>query len=92
MAYQCPRCGKDVQSRWPKLTELAGGPSAGLLYVLLGPLFRSHHCSEHGRIPRAEFPAAQRQKMWLHALLWLAVALVAVAALGWVLVRIATGT
>jgi hypothetical protein len=92
MSYKCPRCDQDVQSRWPKATELAGGPSAGLLYVLFGGFFRSYHCPEHGRIPWAEFPAAQRRSMWLYSLLWLLLALAGVAALGWLLVRAATGT
>ena len=83
MAYHCPRCGKEVQSRWPKVTELAGGPSAGLLYVLFGAFFRSYHCPEHGRIPRAEFPAGQRRRMLARSLGWLLVAALAAAGLGW---------
>jgi hypothetical protein len=92
MSYKCPRCGKAVESRWPRVTELAGGPSAGLLYVLFGAFFRSYHCPEHGRIPQAEFPAAERGRMRFYSFSWLLGALFAIVGLGWLVFVAVAGT
>lgn len=72
MSYPCPKCGADTESRRAKITELAGGPSVGLLYVLFFPFFTKRWCPEHGLLEKNAFPAATRRRLSLFPVLWLA--------------------
>lgn len=84
MPYQCPRCGKEVSTRWLKPTELGGGPSVGLFYPFYAWYFRGYHCPEHGRIAEEEFTLAVRRQIthaaWTLSVAW-AIALVVVGGL-----------
>ncbi len=88
MAYRCPRCGKELRARPLKATDLAGGPSLGVLYILFGPFFTRYYCPEHGRIRREEFPPADRRRMLLWSLGLCLLAAVALTGLGWLLYRL----
>lgn len=81
MAYRCPRCGKEVSVEKANPTEMAGGPSAGLGFLLFGAFFRRFRCPEHGIIPRQEFPAGDRWRMRSVALGWMFLVLLFVAGL-----------
>jgi hypothetical protein len=65
---------------------MAGGPSAGLHYVLGWAVAPRYFCTEHGKVPRREFPPAERRRMLLGSVLRLAVVLTCLVALGWLLV------
>jgi hypothetical protein len=65
---------------------MAGGPSAGLVYVLGWAFAPRYFCPEHGEVPRGEFPPPLRRRMLLASVLRLAVALACLVALGWLLV------
>jgi hypothetical protein len=59
MAYQCPRCGGNVQRGYSKKAQVAAGLVGALFYAAFGPL-QCQHC---GEIPRDEFPTTDRTKM-----------------------------
>ena len=70
MAYKCPRCGEAVSR--------SQSGQRGLFFVLLAAAFGSFACAKCGKIPRKEFPPADRKKMALGSVV---MALVAVGVL-----------
>ena len=83
MSYQCPECGKDLERRWPKFTDVAGGMGVGLCILLFAPFFRQYDCPEHGRIQRSQFAAMDRRTILGLSFLWLSGVLVILGGLGW---------
>ena len=61
MAYQCPRCGGDVQRGSNAAAGMAGGAVGALLYAAFG----SFQCKKCGPIPKREFPPEVQQQMTL---------------------------
>ena len=61
MAYQCPRCGSDVQRGSSTTAGVAGGLVGALIYSAFG----SFRCKKCGPITRGEFAPDVRQRMLL---------------------------
>jgi hypothetical protein len=59
MAYQCPRCGGEVQRGSNAAAGVAGGAVGALLYAAFG----SFQCKKCGPIPKREFPPEVQQQM-----------------------------
>jgi hypothetical protein len=76
MAYQCPRCGADVQRGSNSGAAIAGGLVGALLYSAFG----SFECKKCGKIPSEEFPPEVRQQMVLGSIGLMVGAIVLLAA------------
>lgn len=83
MKFPCPKCGTETEPRRVKITQIAGGPSAGLLYALFFPFFTKRCCPEHGFIDPEEFPASARNRLKLFPVLWLAGCMAVLVGVGW---------
>jgi hypothetical protein len=81
MAHHCPRCRKEIEVRRWRATGMAGGPGAGLVYVLGWVLAPRYFCPEHGEVPRPELPPAARRRMLAGSVLRLAVLLACLLAI-----------
>jgi hypothetical protein len=87
MPYPCPRCGKSLQVRWLKVTDVTGGPSLSLFYPLLVPFFRRFYCPEHGLISMSALPPEQQRKLRWQSRIWFVFVLGIMSGLGWLLYR-----
>jgi DNA-directed RNA polymerase subunit RPC12/RpoP len=59
MAYQCPRCGQEVEQNSNRLALVLGGVVGAMLFSA----FASYNCWQCGPIAKEEFPAEVRSKM-----------------------------
>lgn len=65
MAYNCPRCGEQVQRK----SSIVAGATGGVVGALLGAAFGGFECASCGKIPRKEFSPEVRNKMLLNSVL-----------------------
>lgn len=78
---RCPRCSKQCTTRLRRFTTgLAGGMSAGLMYVFLFPFCQPTYCPEHGQIPLTEFTENDRRYMRRRTTMQLTIVIVSLIA------------
>jgi hypothetical protein len=76
MAYQCPRCGGNVQ----RGSSTAAGAAGGLVGALLFAAFGAFQCKQCGKIPSHEFPPHVRSRMRTGSIMMIVVAVVLLVA------------
>ncbi|MCI0358601.1 MAG: hypothetical protein L0211_08965 [Planctomycetaceae bacterium] len=72
MAYQCPRCGQNVERASSPGAAVAGGLVGALIYGAFG----SFRCCQCGPIAKEEFPPEVQSKMTAGSAGMIAVAVV----------------
>lgn len=83
MSYACPTCGRPTEGRRPEVTNIAGGVSVGLMYLLFAPFFSKQFCPEHGKLEASDFPSWERRRLMLFPYIWLVGVVVLLGLLGW---------
>lgn len=63
MAYQCPRCGQEVQRGSSAMPVLLGGVVGAVLFSAFG----SFECWQCGKISKQEFPPSVRAQITTNA-------------------------
>jgi hypothetical protein len=84
MAYQCPRCGQNVERASNPGAAVAGGLVGALLYGAFG----SFQCRQCGPIAKEEFPPEVQEKMWVGSAAMIAGAVALLVIVGFILVAI----